>query len=381
MDADGSITLNFAQAQEKAATWFRGVLQAQGGTTTSLTVREAVQQYLEDYTARGGKALAATRFTIDAHVLPSLGERQVSALTSAAIRRCHRNLAESPARLRSSSHGRRRERTVEIDDAEGRRARRATANRVLTVLKAALNHAFREGRVPSDDSWRRVQPFAKVDAPRVRYLTDAEATRLVNACPADLHVLVTVALLTGCRYGELTMLRPIDVDLAAGVLTIPTSKGGSARHVVLTGEARQFLGHATGKSVSKPFLLRGDGALWGRSHQFRPLREACNNAGINPVVSFHVLRRTHASRLAMKSVPMARILITWGIIAACTAFITGPLSFYTVRFLRKRRRRSSARSRSRSAIACWISPAQRTASTTLANSASTPSPVVLTIRP
>jgi MFS transporter, ACS family, tartrate transporter len=30
---------------------------------------------------------------------------------------------------------------------------------------------------------------------------------------------------------------------------------------------------------------------------------------------------------------IARILITWGIIAACTAFITGPLSFYTVRFL------------------------------------------------
>lgn len=30
---------------------------------------------------------------------------------------------------------------------------------------------------------------------------------------------------------------------------------------------------------------------------------------------------------------IARILITWGIISACTAFITGPLSFYSVRFL------------------------------------------------
>ena len=29
---------------------------------------------------------------------------------------------------------------------------------------------------------------------------------------------------------------------------------------------------------------------------------------------------------------IARILITWGIIAACTAFIVGPLSFYSVRF-------------------------------------------------
>ncbi|MGA3402342.1 MAG: MFS transporter [Acetobacteraceae bacterium] len=30
---------------------------------------------------------------------------------------------------------------------------------------------------------------------------------------------------------------------------------------------------------------------------------------------------------------IARILITWGLISACTAFITGPMSFYSVRFL------------------------------------------------
>ena len=30
---------------------------------------------------------------------------------------------------------------------------------------------------------------------------------------------------------------------------------------------------------------------------------------------------------------IARILVTWGIISACTALITGPISFYSVRFL------------------------------------------------
>ena len=44
-------------------------------------------------------------------------------------------------------------------------------------------------------------------------------------------------------------------------------------------------------------------------------------------------------------------------------------------------RRSSGTSALRSAIAAWISTAQRTASTTLANSTSRPSPVVLTMRP
>ena len=40
-------------------------------------------------------------------------------------------------------------------DAEAVRRRRATANGVLTYLKAALNHAWRNGLVPSDDAWRR----------------------------------------------------------------------------------------------------------------------------------------------------------------------------------------------------------------------------------
>src|SRR6201991_725786 len=30
---------------------------------------------------------------------------------------------------------------------------------------------------------------------------------------------------------------------------------------------------------------------------------------------------------------MARIMITWGLISACTALVTGPLGFYAVRFL------------------------------------------------
>src|ERR1700735_4635807 len=30
---------------------------------------------------------------------------------------------------------------------------------------------------------------------------------------------------------------------------------------------------------------------------------------------------------------IARILVTWGLISACTALITGPVSFYSVRFL------------------------------------------------
>jgi integrase len=113
------------------------------------------------------------------------------------------------------------------------------------------------------------------------------------------------ALLTGCRYQELATLRPSDLDLAADVFTIRASKTGGARSVVLTSEAVEFFRQAAaGKTRNDCLLPRADGLPWGKSHQFRPLRQACKSARIAPAISFHVLRHTHASRLAMKGVPM-----------------------------------------------------------------------------
>jgi hypothetical protein len=60
-------------------------------------------------------------------------------------------------------------------------ARSMSAIRTLHVLKAALNHALREGRVTTDEAGRRVVPFREADAPKIRYLDATEAKRLVNA--------------------------------------------------------------------------------------------------------------------------------------------------------------------------------------------------------
>src|SRR5262249_42121198 len=52
---------------------------------------------------------------------------------------------------------------------------------------------------------------------------------------------------------------------------------------------------------------RPNGAAWGQAHQFRPIIGASKAANIKPAISFHILRHTYASRLAMKGVPMAVI--------------------------------------------------------------------------
>ena len=56
------------------------------------------------------------------------------------------------------------------------------------MLKAALNRAFHTDRVSSDMAWHKFKPFKRVDEAVVRYLTAAEARRLVKACVPALVV-------------------------------------------------------------------------------------------------------------------------------------------------------------------------------------------------
>jgi integrase len=270
-------------------------------------VANALSDYLTSLERRGGKSVYHARRTAETHILPTLGAAQVGKLTARRIESWHHGLAEKPALARSRP-GRKRNFRKEDGSKEGVRRRRATANRILTVLKAALNHAWKSGQVASDEAWRRVKPFKGVETARVRYLTEDECVRLVNACEPDFRNLVRGALLTGCRYSELAALGAADFNPDAGIVTVRESKAAKPRHVVLTEEGQQlFVSLTAGKVATDPIFLRPDGVEWGKSHQIRPMADACRRARIRPAISFHVLRHTHGSALAMRGVPMAVI--------------------------------------------------------------------------
>jgi integrase len=271
-------------------------------------VGNAIEDYLDAIRSEKGPAAErGAKYIFNASILAELGPVLVEKLTADRLLRWRNGLAVRPKMVRSKRTAD-RPATREIpDDDDARRKRKATANRILTMLKAALNRAFQVGRVASDQAWRRVKPFAKVDEAVVRYLTEDEARRLVNACNEDFRRLVQAALLTGCRYSELTRLRASAFNPDAGTIAIRLSKG-KVRHVTLTDEGMTcFTMWTRGRGPTEHVFLRHDGALWGPSHQQRPLEQASKAARIAPPVTFHVLRHTHASQLAMRGVPMAVI--------------------------------------------------------------------------
>ena len=311
-DADGLSAFSFSQAQERARAWFQRKAREQAGDFVPLdrpyTVADALADYRADYQRRGGKATDRLDASAAAWIGPELGTVPLDKLSKGRIVGWHQKMAETPPRLRTKPGTAQKHRQADASP-EAVRRRRSTANRVLTILKAALNHAHREGRCSSDDAWRTVRGFREADAAKLRYLSDDEAP-LTNACPADFRALVTAALLTGCRYGELAAMTGDDFNADAGTVRVRT---GKPRHVVLTQEGRHFITALTaGRPSGALLFLRNNGKPWAKSEQQRPLRAACAAARIEPAVNFHGLRHTYASRLAMRSVPLAVIAAQLG---------------------------------------------------------------------
>lgn len=311
-NANGDSVLDFSQAQQAARSlWTHQQRLASGlGAPTDgpYTVAQAMTDYLEDYRRRGGKASDSIESVSRRNILFELGGVPVVKLTTRRLLDWHRAIAERPRRWRSRPGAEAKLAAFDRTNSDAVRRRRATANRVLTYLKAALNHAWRAGLVPSDDAWRRVKPFKSVDAPVIRYLSHGEIFRLLNACRHGFRDLVHVALVTGCRYGELCRLKVTDYNPDVGTLTIRDAKSGQVRHVTLTAEAPELFERLVAGRAPDDFLLtRDDCRQWKRAEQLRPMREACARAAILPPVGFHILRHTHASILAMRAVPMAVI--------------------------------------------------------------------------
>jgi len=179
-------------------------------------------------------------------------------------------------------------------------------------LKAALNLAWREGKAPSDMAWRKVKPFERADAARVRYLSITECKRLLRACQPDFQYWFAPRS-RPARYGELCRLKVDDFNADTGTIAVLTSKAGKPRHVVLTDEGRAFFEQiCRGRIDGEPMFLKANGSPWRKSHQLRPMADACRRAKINPPISFHALRHTWASLATMNGVPLLIVAKTLG---------------------------------------------------------------------
>ncbi len=322
LDADGVNILDFKTAQARAGDVFKELnnaahIEATGEELSSgpYTVANAMVDYLRDAEKRGVKGHSIMKTTINAHIVPKLGDISLAKLSKKRIEDWLQALAESPRRMT----GKVRDEVKHLADPvteDEKRARKDTANRVLTNLNAALNLAVNSGRYSGPTPWRDVKRFKGVGSARVHFLTVSEQRRLVNACPDGFKQLVQAALYTGCRYGELCRLKVRDFNPTANTVFIEKSKSGKPRNIILIEEAAAwFVEQGAGRGAGESLLIKPnakgkkrkyqeDPLAWGPHDQKKMMVDACSDAKIE-AMGFHELRHTYASGLVNRGVPMA----------------------------------------------------------------------------
>ncbi len=186
------------------------------------------------------------------------------------------------------------------------RASQATANRTWTTCRAALNHAFGGGKVDSDLAWRRIKPFADVDEARTRFLSVAEANKLLGSCTPHFADFAQATLLTGLRPGELARLQVGQFQNTR--LEVSAGKG-KRRYVALTTQGVAHFKKLTKGRQSDELMLMNREAKppeseapkskrWTAAEWRRAMIKASEAAQLEPRATFYDLRRTYGSLLA-----------------------------------------------------------------------------------
>ena len=184
------------------------------------------------------------------------------------------------------------------------RGGRVGADRALKRLRHVFNWAIEKGyaeHTPFKRHGVTVVHFAK-DQGRTRRLEPGEEMKLLEYAPAHLHALITAALETGMRRGELLALRWRDVKWASDLLLLPAeiTKTAEARDVPMTRRLKAVLElrkHAPDGSEHGPSAFVFGNEVGEQIDDIRNAwLETCTAAGITGL-HFHDLRREFASRL------------------------------------------------------------------------------------
>jgi integrase len=183
----------------------------------------------------------------------------------------------------------------------------ASINRELANLKKAFNLAMREWEWCWENPVSRVS-MERENNQRDRWLSCEEEARLLQACAPWLHDLVSFALHTGMRMGEILELTWRAGDFSRRTVTVVRSKNGERRTIPVNHTMLSML-----KEKAKVRSLKTDVVFCSKTftpiesgHLRRSFRLALSKAQIEDF-RFHDLRHTFATRLVQAGVDIYKV--------------------------------------------------------------------------
>lgn len=173
----------------------------------------------------------------------------------------------------------------------------ATTNRYLASLSIVLSYGVKER------GWLSINPMLRVSKlkesrGRDRVLSKEECEKLLKACSQSknpyLLPVVTLALCSGMRKGEILKLKWESINLEQGIISLKETKSGYPRSIPLIGTALTEIKKIYQKrNPFNPFVFPSK-KRFGEIAIRKPWENALNKANIKDF-RFHDLRHTFAT--------------------------------------------------------------------------------------
>jgi integrase len=144
---------------------------------------------------------------------------------------------------------------------------------------------------------------------KTRFLSEEEEARLLAVCSPALRRVVDIGVLTGFRRRELVSLRPEDVDVERGTVSVAAcyAKNGESRTLPVGPRLKALLQDALAtRGHTSVVLVNEQGRPWAPDSLSQLFRETCEHATLEPLGP-HVLRHTFASRLVMAGIDLRTV--------------------------------------------------------------------------
>jgi integrase len=250
------------------------------------TFEQFARKWFDDYVVPNNRTSEqrTKRYVLNASLIPFFGKYPVGKITGHDIERYKAQLVKDGV------------------------TNKTIKNR-LTVLNKCLITAYdwlALGGKPPKIVWPKCASY------RTDYLSPEECELLLSNANGVIHEMILTALRTGMRQGELKGLQWSSIDWHSQSLAVQHSrcdrakaltspKNNRVRHIPLDLDVFDILHRR--KKITGYVFLDADGEPFDHKRLYRRLAKACEHAGLRKI-TWHILRHTFASQLAMKGVPL-----------------------------------------------------------------------------
>tara|TARA_R100000781_G_scaffold113971_2_gene83675 strand:- start:669 stop:2234 length:1566 start_codon:yes stop_codon:yes gene_type:complete len=322
-DADGHEVLNLEQAQSKLHAIKKAMCEEVYAKPQkdSITFAKAVDLYWEAYKIRKPRINWGYKRYLEiakAYDIPFrkrnkmpiqvLGQVKLDDITLEDLNSIRDGIAK---RTRQKDY-----KLIKIDHIEKMRRRQATANKVVTNIKAVLNYAYknsRETHFKSNKEYINWEKFPEVEKARPDWLDGDECQRWINYCnEPSLKNLFIGAISCGFRFGEQSHLRVrnVTLDAATPFINVPAeiTKSNRERAVIIPKHYIEFYTTLTANRNGADYLFervdgKKDTMYWKRNTYQGPYHTVREAAGLK-YMQWHCLRHSYASQLVNAGVPL-----------------------------------------------------------------------------